>query len=133
MGQPRRARSGSPRPSTWRFSRVRNLASEEDPRDLMRPNAWAGNAPTMQFRHWCEWSGISHEQDCALGIEKANHIIEVGDATAPMRDVPPIGAAECQQLFAFGGAHQRQDIRIPAEAIVDGCAVVGCAGLIRLF
>src|ERR1043165_7748144 len=64
--------------------------AEENPRDLMRPDTWAGNAPTMEFRRRCDGSAIGQDQDRAPGVEQTDDVIEIGDAAAPVRDVAPI-------------------------------------------
>jgi hypothetical protein len=66
---------------------------------------------------------IGQDDDRALDIEKADDVVVVGDAAAPMHDVAQISAAEREQLFALGGVAVRKDIRDPAEAIANGCAV----------
>ena len=48
----------------------------------MRPDTRAGNA----------WM-IGQDDDRALGIEKADDVVVVGDAAAPMRDVAQTRAA----------------------------------------
>jgi hypothetical protein len=82
--------------------------AEEDFRDLMRPDAWTGNARM-----------IGQNDDRALGVEKTDDVVLVSDAAAPMRDVAQISAAEREQLFALGGLAVRKDIRDPAEAIAN--------------
>src|SRR5262249_1661281 len=75
--------------------------AEEDFGDLMRSDAWAGNARM-----------IGQDDDRALSVEKTNDVVVVGDEAAPVRDV----------------AQTRKDIREPAEAIANWCAVVGRSG-----
>src|SRR5215472_16998317 len=89
--------------------------AEEDLRDLMRPNARAGNARI-----------IGQHDDRPPGIETTDDVVVVAEAAA-MCDVALTGAAERKQLRALGGAQVRKDIREPAEVIVNRCAVVGCA------
>jgi len=90
--------------------------AEEDFRDLVRPDTRAGNGPM-----------IGQEDDRAPDIEETDHVVVIGDATAPVRDVTQT-TAEREQLFALGGTQVRKDIRDPAEAIANWRAVVGCAG-----
>ena len=47
---------------------------------------------------------IGQDDDRALGIEKADDVVVVGDAAAPMRDVAQTRAAEREQL---GSRHER--------------------------
>src|SRR6266508_2277559 len=102
--------------------------SEQDFRDPMRSDARAGNARmTMWFRRRCDGSAIGQDDDRALGIEKPDDVVVVGDEAAPMRDVAQTSATEREQLLALGGAQERKDSRDAAEAIANWCALVGCA------
>src|SRR4051794_8857450 len=95
----------------------------------MRPDAWAGNARmTTWFRCRCDGSAIGQDDDRAPAVQETDDVVVVRDAAAPMRDVAQTSFAEREQLFALGGAQVRKDIRDPAEAIANWCAVVGCAG-----
>src|SRR5262252_423726 len=86
--------------------------AEEDFRDLMCPDTWAGNAyMTIRLRRGRDGSVVGQDDDRALGIEKTDDVVVVGDEAAPVRDVAPT----------------RKDIREPAEAIVNWRAVVGRA------
>jgi hypothetical protein len=78
-----------------------------------------------------ECPDVGQDEDRALGIEKADDVVVVGDAAAPVRDVAQTSAAEREQ-FALGGLAVRKDICDPGEAIANWCAVVGCAGGKRL-
>jgi hypothetical protein len=64
---------------------------------------------------------IGQDHDRALGIEKADHVVVLGDAAAPVRDVAQICTARCKQLFAFSVSFIQvmKDIRGPAEAIAN--------------
>ena len=76
----------------------------------MRADVWAGNARM-----------IGQDDDRALGIEKADHVVVIGDAAAPVRDVAQISTAKCEQLFAFSVSFIQvmKDIRDPAEAVAN--------------
>ena len=77
--------------------------SEQDFRDPMRSDARAGNARmTMWFRRRCDGSAIGQDDDRALGIEKPDDVVVVGDEAAPMRDVAQTSAAERDQLLELG-------------------------------
>jgi hypothetical protein len=62
---------------------------------------------------------IGQDDDRALGIEKADHVVVIGDAAPPVRGVAQICTAQCKQLFAFSVSFVQvmKDIRRPAEAI----------------
>ena len=95
----------------------------------MRPLAWAENARmTMWFRRRSDGAAIGQDDDRALGIEKTDDVVVVGDAAAPMRDMAQTSVAESEELSALDGVAVRKDIRDPAETIADWCAVVSCAG-----
>src|SRR5215468_1464332 len=107
---------------------VRSIA-KEDFRDSMRTDARAGNARmTTWFRRRCDGSAIGQDTDRSPGIEKTNDVVAVGEEAAPMRDKAQTSTAQGEELLALGSAQVRKDVREPAEAIVDECAVVGCAG-----
>jgi precorrin isomerase len=91
--------------SQWRLS-----ITEEDCRDLMRRDAWARNAQM-----------IGQDENRALGIEKADNVVVIGDAAAAVRDVTQTIATKCEQLFAFSVSfiQVRKDIRDPAEAMAN--------------
>ena len=62
---------------------------------------------------------IGQDDDRALDIEKADDVVEVGDAATPMRDVAQTSASERKQLFLLGGVAVRKGIRDPAGAIAN--------------
>src|SRR6185295_3157274 len=108
---------------------ILNSISEQDFRDPMRSDARTGNPRmTMWFRRRCDGSAIGQDDDRALGIEKPDDVVVIGDEAAPMRDVAQTGATEREQLLALGDAQVRKDIRDPTEAIANWRALVGCAG-----
>jgi len=55
---------------------------------------------------------VGQDDDRALGIEKADYVVVVGNEAASMRDVTQTGAAEREQLLALGGVAVRKDIRL---------------------
>ena len=65
----------------------RRCSAEEDFRDLMRPDARAGNARmTTWFRRGCDGSAIGQNDNRSLGIEQTGDVVAVGEEAAPMRD-----------------------------------------------
>jgi hypothetical protein len=96
------------------------LTAEHDFRDLVPSNPRADQAG---MRAWSrarrEGPAIGQDQDGALGIEKADHVIVIGDAAASVTDVAQTRAAEREQCFALRGVAVRKDIRDPAETIVN--------------
>src|SRR6266436_1450755 len=99
--------------------------SEKDFRDPMRSDAWTRNGRMMRFHRRRDGSAIGQDDDRAPAVEETDDVVVVGDEAAPMRDVAQTSFAEREQLFALGGAQVRKDIRDPAEAIANWCAVVG--------
>src|SRR5262249_16634002 len=83
---------------------------------------------TIWVRRRCDRPAVHQDDDRALGIEKTDDVVAVGEEAAPMRDKAQTSVAQGEELLALGGAQVRKDVREPAEPIVDGCAVVGCAG-----
>jgi hypothetical protein len=64
---------------------------------------------------------IGQDDDRAQGIEKADHVVVIGDAAAPVRHVAQISAAKCEQLFVFSESfiQVRKYVSAPSEAIAN--------------
>src|SRR5262249_8724555 len=63
---------------------IRWSIGEEDFRDLMRPDPWAGNARMARWsRRRGEGSAIAQAVERARGIEKRDDVVVVGDEAAP--------------------------------------------------
>jgi hypothetical protein len=60
----------------------------------MRPLAWAENARRS------DGSAIGQDNDRALGIEKTDDVVVIGDAAPPMRDMAQTSAADGYQTPA---------------------------------
>src|SRR5205085_188381 len=63
----------------------------------------------------------------AFGVKQTDDIVEISNTTAPVRDVTPI-STDRAQLLALGSGHERRNIRVPAEAIVNQRTIIGLAG-----
>jgi hypothetical protein len=64
---------------------------------------------------------IGQDDDRAVGIEKADHVVVISDAAAPVRHVAQIRTAKREQLFAFSVSFVQvmKDIRDLAEAVAN--------------
>src|SRR5689334_1862430 len=83
---------------------------EEDFRDLVRPGPRAADVPWLPYRR--HRSAIRQDDDRPPRTEKTDDVVAVGAEGAAMRHVTLTG----------------DDIRIPAEAVANGRAVVGPSG-----
>src|SRR5262245_710120 len=98
------ARSAMAAPRNPKRVILRSIA-KEDFRDLMRPDARAGNARmTTWFRRGCDGSAIGQDTDRSPGIEKTDNVVAVGEEAAPCatrrRPAPP-RARSCSRSAAL--------------------------------
>jgi hypothetical protein len=71
----------------------------------MRPDAWARNTQM-----------IGQDENRALGIEKADDVVVIGDAAAAVRDVTQTIAAKWEQPFAFSVFSFKERHSLPSRS-----------------